>query len=104
MSNDSGPKPIKQCLNSVDGISKVLKHASYISELNRQLHFKLPMALRALCQLANIRNDLVVLMCPSQLEASKVRMHSREILQIFTQKFKIPVKKIKIIIDLKPSS
>lgn len=101
MSNDSGPKPISQCFNSTDGFSKVLKHATYINELNRQLQFKLPMALRALCQLANIRKDTVVLMCPSQIEASKVRMHSREILQIFIQKFKIPVKKVRIIIDIK---
>ena len=101
MSYDSGPKPISQCFNSGDGISRVLKHASYINELNRQLQLKLPLALRSLCQLANIRKDLVVIMCPSQLEASKVRMHSRVILQIFTQKFKIPVKKVRIIIDIK---
>jgi hypothetical protein len=79
----------------------VLKHAAYINELSNQLQFKLPMALRGLCKLANIRKDQVVLMCPSQLEASKVRMHSRVILQIFIQKFKIPVKKVKIIIDIK---
>jgi len=41
----------------------------------------------------------LVLICQSQLEASKVRMHSRQILQIIDQDFKIPAKKLKIIIE-----
>ena len=99
MRNKSGLTPINQCFNSDDSLPRILKHAAYLKELDRKLQSKLPLALRGLCSIANIRGNLLVLICKSQLEASKVRMHSRTILQIFEQNFKTTVNKLKIIIE-----
>ncbi len=99
MHNKSGLTPINYCFNSGDNLPRILKHAAYLRELDRKFLSKLPLALRGLCSIANIRANTVVLICSSQLEASKVRMHSRVILQIFNQDFKIPAKKLKIIIE-----
>jgi hypothetical protein len=99
MRNHSGLTSINHCLNSQGNLPKVFKHAAYLRELDRKFQTHLPLALRGLCSIANHRQELVVLICHSQLEASKVRMHSRVILQIFKQHFKNPVKKLKIIIE-----
>jgi len=99
MRNNSGLTPIKQCFNSDESLPRILKHAAYLKELDRLLQSKLPLALRGLCTIANIRGNLLVLICKSQIEASKIRMHSRTILQIFNQNFKITIKKLKIIIE-----
>ena len=98
MHNKSGPTPINYCLNSGSELPKIFKHANYLRELDRKFQSKLPLALRGLCSIANIRTNLIVLICYSQLEASKVRMHSRVILQIFNQDFKITTQKLRIII------
>lgn len=99
MRNKSGLTPISYCLNSEDKLPRILKHAAYLRELDRIFQSKLPLALRGLCSIANVRQDLLVLICKSQLEASKVRMHSRVILQIIEKNFKITAKKLKIIIE-----
>jgi hypothetical protein len=99
MRNNSGLTPISYCFHSEDKLPKILKHAAYLRELDRIFQSKLPLALRGLCSIANIRQNLLVLICHSQLEASKVRMHSRQILQIIQQDFKITAKKLKIIIE-----
>ena len=100
MRKNSGLTPINYCFNSEDSqLPKVLKHAAYLRELDRKFQSKLPLALRGLCSIANTRGSLLVLICQSQLEASKVRMHSRQILQIIDRDFKIPVKKLKIILE-----
>ncbi len=99
MRNKTGLTPIGYCFNSEDSLPRILKQAAYLRELDRKLQSKLPLALRGLCSLANMRGQLVVLLCQSQLEANKVRMHSRVILQIFNQNFKITANKLKIIID-----
>ena len=99
MRNKTGLTPINQCFNSDDSLPRILKHAAYLKELDRKLQSELPLALRGLCSIANLRGNLLVLICKSQLEASKVRMHSRTILQIFNQNFKITANKLKIIIE-----
>lgn len=99
MRNNSGLTPISYCLNSDDNLPRILKHAAYLRELDRKFQSKLPLALRGLCSIANVRQNLVVLLCQSQLEASKVRMNSRSILQIIQRDFKITAKKVKIIIQ-----
>ncbi|VAW42491.1 hypothetical protein MNBD_GAMMA01-981 [hydrothermal vent metagenome] len=100
MRNNSGLTPINYCFDSKDNnLPRILKHAAYLRELDRKFQSKLPLALRGLCSIANIRENLLVVICYSQLEASKVRMHSRVILQIIQQDFKITAKKLKIIIE-----
>jgi hypothetical protein len=100
MHKNSGLTPINYCFNSEDSqLPRVLKHAAYLRELDRKFQSKLPLALRGLCSIANLRQNLLVLICQSQLEASKVRMHSRQILQIFDRDIKITVQKLKIIIE-----
>ena len=100
MRNKSGLTSINYCLNSQEeNLPKMLKHAAYLRGMDRKFQSSLPLALVGLCHIANIRPNLLVLICKSQLEASKVRMHSRMILQLFDKNFKIPVKKVKIIIE-----
>ena len=96
---NSGLTPINYCLNSEENLPRILKHASYLIALDRKFQSKIPLALRGLCKIANVRQELLVVICQTQIEASKVRMHSRQILQIFQQDFKITVKKLKIIIE-----
>jgi hypothetical protein len=99
MRNSSGLTPIRHSFNSDGNLPKILKHAAYLRALDRKFQSKLPLSLKGLCSIANVRQELVVVICYSQLEASKVRMHSRTILQIFNQDFKITAKKLKIIIE-----
>ena len=99
MRNNSGLTQISNCFNSDGPLPRILKHAAYLRALDRKFQSKLPLALRGLCSIANFRQELIVLICRSQLEASKVRMHSRTILQIFNRDFKITAKKLKIIIE-----
>ena len=99
MPNNNGLTPINYCLNLDEKLPRVLKHAAYLRSFNQKFQSKLPLALRGMCSIANIRPNLVVVICQSQLEASKIRMHSRQILQIVNQNFKIPAKKLKIIIE-----
>jgi len=101
MRNKSGLTPINYCFNSEDNLTRILKQAAYLRELDRKFQSKLPLALRGLCSIANLRQETLVLICHSQIEASKVRMHSRMILQIIQQDFKITAKKLKIIIETK---
>ena len=99
MHNDNGLKPIWQSFNEKEALPRILKHAHYLSEMDRRLQSVLPLNLRGLFKLANIRLETLVIMCRSQIEGSKVRMHSREILLIFNQNFKNELKKVRIIID-----
>ncbi|MBL4660843.1 MAG: DUF721 domain-containing protein [Alcanivoracaceae bacterium] len=101
MRKNSGLTPISYCFDSEDKLPRILKHAAYLREMDRKFQSRLPLALRGLCSIANIRQNLLVLICQSQLEASKVRMHSRQILQIIQQDFKITAQKLKIIIQQK---
>ncbi len=101
MRKNSGLTPISYCFDSEAKLPRILKHAAYLREMDRKFQSRLPLALRGLCSIANIRQNLLVLICQSQLEASKVRMHSRQILQIIQQDFKITAKKLKIIIQQK---
>ncbi len=99
MRNNSGLTPISHCLDSDSHLPRILKHAAYLQALDRKFQSKLPLALRGMCSIANVRQNLVVLLCQSQLEASKVRMNSRSILQIIQRDFKITAKKVKIIVQ-----
>lgn len=99
MHRDDGLKPIWQSFSGKEALPRILKHAHYLGELDRKLQSLLPLYLRGLFKVANIRKETLVLMCRSQIEGSKIRMHSREILLIFKQNFKTPLKKVRIIID-----
>ena len=99
MHRDSGLKPIWQSFSGEEALPRIMKHAHFLNEIDKRLQSQLPLYLRGLFKVANVRSETLVLMCPSQLEGSKIRMHSREILLLFQQKFKSPLKKVRIIID-----
>ncbi|MEZ5496434.1 MAG: DciA family protein [Gammaproteobacteria bacterium] len=99
MRNNSGFSPVSRSLNSSSELQKVFKYASYLFELDKKFQSKLPSTLKEVCHIANIRQDVVVLICKSRLEASKIRMYNRVILQIIQQDFKITAKKLKIILE-----
>lgn len=79
-------------------LSALLKHAQKIEVLDGQLQKSLPAPVRGICQLAHIRGETAVFACESQIAASKLRMFSRDILQIMQKEYKISVKKIKVIV------
>lgn len=98
MQNNSGLKPIWESFKN-KGLSQILKHANYLIQMDRKFQSLLPLSLRGLFKIANIRSETLVLSTPSQIEGSKIRMQSREILLTFNQNFKSQLKKVKIIID-----
>jgi len=89
-------KAMPEILSGESRIAGLIEQARALVELNRRFQLALPDTLRHLCRLANVRRDTVVLVCESQIEASKLRMFSREILQIIRDDFKIPAKKLRI--------
>jgi len=96
MRNKSGFKKLPEILSGQSGLGALVQRAEALAELNQRLQLALPGSIRGQCQLVNVRQDTVVLVCQSQIEASKLRMFSRQILQIIKDDFKIPAKKLQI--------
>ncbi len=92
----SNLKKLPEILADQPSLGKLVQRAKALAELDRRLQLALPGTLRGLFTLANVRKETVVLICQSQIEASKVRMFSRQILQIIQDDFKIPAKKLRI--------
>jgi hypothetical protein len=102
MSKKSGFKRMPEIFSGQSGLGSLVQRAQALAELDRRLQLALPGNLRGQCQLANVRQDTVVLVCQSQIEASKLRMFSRQILQIIRDDFKIPAKKLRIKVAARP--
>lgn len=83
-------------------LSGLVKRANQLKKLNDELQLSLPAQVRGLCQLANIKGETAVFVCYTQMEASKIRMYSRSILQTMQTEFKISVKKLQLKVELKP--
>lgn len=102
MSNNDKLQPLTRHIEQNKQFSELLNRAHRLRELDQQLQKKIPEQVRGICRLANIRGNIAVFTCYSQLEASKVRMYSRAILQVIQQDFKKTVNKIriKIVLDM----
>lgn len=82
-------------------LSGLIKRANQLKKLNDELQMRLPAQVRGMCHLANIKGETAVFICYTQMEASKIRMYSRSILQIMQSDFKISVKKLQLKVELK---
>ncbi|WP_162846872.1 DciA family protein [Marinicella litoralis] len=82
-------------------LSGLIQRANQLKKLDDQLQMCLPSQVKGLCHLANIKGETAVFVCYTQMEASKIRMYSRSILQIMQTEFKISVKKLQLKVELK---
>lgn len=82
-------------------LSGLIHRADQLKKLNTELQLRLPAQVRGMCLLANIKGETAVFICYTQMEASKIRMYSRSILQIMQSEFKISVKKLQLKVELK---
>jgi hypothetical protein len=82
-------------------LSGLIHRANQLKKLNDELQLRLPAQVRGMCQLANIKGETAVFICNTQMEASKIRMYSRSILQTMQEDFKISVKKLQLKVELK---
>jgi len=82
-------------------LSGLIQRANQLKRLNDELQLRLPAQVRGMCHLANIKGETAVFICYTQMEASKIRMYSRSILQIMQTDFKISVKKLQLKVELK---
>jgi len=82
-------------------LSGLIQRANQLKKLNDELQLRLPAQVRGMCHLANIKGETAVFICYTQMEASKVRMYSRSILQIMQAEFKISVNKLQLKVELR---
>jgi hypothetical protein len=101
MRNSKGFHSINDSIAQDKSLSGLIQRANQLKKLNDELQLRLPAQVRGLCQLANIKGETAVFICYTQMEASKVRMYSRSILQIMQSDFKISIKKLQLKVELK---
>ncbi|KAA3648939.1 MAG: DUF721 domain-containing protein [Proteobacteria bacterium] len=99
MSRSKKIQPINERIAQDKGLSALLKRANHLADLNKRLQPALPAPVKGLCQLANIRGEIAVFTCENQAAASKVRMFSRDILQLMQKEYKISVKKLRVVVQ-----
>ncbi|MCF6299516.1 MAG: DUF721 domain-containing protein [Proteobacteria bacterium] len=100
MRKSKGFQSISSSLNQDVYFNDIIKRAEKIRQLNAHLQKTLPAPVQGMCQLANIRGETAILTCKTQMEASKLRMYSRSILQTMQKEFKTSIKKIRIKVSI----
>lgn len=100
MRKSKGFSSISDTLAQDKTLSGVIKRAARLKKLNDELQLCLPAQVRGMCQLANIKGETAVFICKTQMEASKIRMYSRSILQTIQSEFKISVNKLLLKVDI----
>lgn len=100
MRKSKGFQSISSSLNQDVHFNDIIKRAEKIRQLNVRLQKTLPSPVQGMCQLANIRDETAILTCKTQMEASKLRMYSRSILQTMQKEFKTSIKKIRIKVSI----
>ncbi len=101
MRRSKGFHTITDSLGQDKTLSGLVQRANQLKKLNDKLQLCLPAQVKGLCHLANIKGETAVFICYTQMEASKIRMYSRSILQTMQSEFKISVKKLQLKVDLK---
>lgn len=92
-------KPLLESLPETAKMAQIIKRAEQLNRLNQLLQSQLPAPVKGMLTLANLRGESAILLCKTQMEASKVRMYSRSILQILQNEFKVSVKKVKVKVE-----
>lgn len=103
MRKSSGFNSITESISQDKNLSGLIHRATQLNRLDQELQLRLPAQVKGMCRLANIKGDTAVFICYTQMEASKIRMYSRSILQIMQSEFKISVKKLQLNIEIKRS-
>ncbi len=101
MRKSKGFHSINDSIAQDKSLSGLIQRANQLKKLNDKLQLRLPAQVRGMCHLANIKGETAVFVCYTQMEASKIRMYSRSILQTMQSEFKISVKKLQLKVDLK---
>lgn len=101
MRNTKGFHSIADSIAQDKSLSGLIQRANQLKKLNDELQLRLPAQVRGMCHLANIKGETAVFVCYTQMEASKIRMYSRSILQTMQSEFKISVKKLQLKVDLR---
>ncbi len=101
MRKSRGFRSITDSIAQDKSLSGLIQRANQLKKLNDELQMRLPAQVRGMCHLANIKGETAVFICYTQMEASKIRMYSRSILQIMQTDFKISVKKLQLKVELK---
>lgn len=101
MRKSRGFHSITESIAQDKSLSGLIQRANQLKKLDDELQLRLPAPVRGMCHLANIKAETAVFMCKTQMEASKIRMYSRHILQIMQTDFKISVKKLQLKVELK---
>ncbi len=101
MRNSKGFHSIAESIAQDKSLSGLIQRANQLKKLNDELQLRLPAQVRGMCHLANIKGETAVFVCYTQMEASKIRMYSRSILQTMQSEFKISVKKLQLKVDLR---
>ena len=100
MRKSNGFTSLSDGLAQNKSLAGLVERATRLKKLNDQLQLQLPPQVRGMCQLANIKGETAVFICKTQMEASKIRMYSRSILQTLQTEFKISVKKLQLKVDI----
>ncbi len=101
MRKTRGFNSITESISQDNGLSGLIQRANQLNKLNQELQLRLPAQVKGMCHLANLKGETAVFICYTQMEASKIRMYSRSILQILQSEFKISVKKLQLNVELK---
>ena len=101
MRKSRGFHSINDSIAQDKSLSGLIQRANQLKKLNDKLQLRLPAQVRGMCHLANIKGETAVFICYTQMEASKIRMYSRSILQTMQSEFKISVKKLQLKVELK---
>ena len=101
MRKSKGFHSISDSISQDKSLSGLIQRANQLQKLNQELQLRLPAQVKGMCHLANIKGETAVFICYTQMEASKIRMYSRSILQILQSDFKISVKKLQLNVELK---
>ncbi len=81
------PRSITQLLaTNPESLQAVLAHTQHLETLNRVLRDCLPAPLNQHCQVANLRNNILILHADSSAWALKLRYNNRTLLQQLRQK------------------
>ena len=99
--SSKGFNTINESISQDKSLSGLIQRATQLKKLNDQLQLRLPAQVRGMCHLANIKGETAVFICYTQMEASKIRMYSRSILQTMQVDFKISVNKLALKVELK---
>lgn len=96
------PKSVKSMLygrgetNPQSSFGKVLAHARELSRLDKKLASLIDPALAPHCQVAEIRNHSLILVCSSAAFAARIRMISQQLLDTFREEGEVGIERIEI--------